>query len=109
MKDHEERSDFYRNSNSYANSLIASTVTDAVYQKIMDKETAQEALKQQFEATSKDQLFKICTVFFVFNWSFGNDVSTHIAKLRSLWNELNNGLKDRGEYELPNLIYCTKF
>ncbi|GBM32852.1 hypothetical protein AVEN_216551-1 [Araneus ventricosus] len=65
IKDHKERTDFYCKANSYA-----STVTDAMYQKIMDKETAQEAwkaLKQQFEATSKDQLFKICTHFFTFN------------------------------------------
>ncbi|GFX79872.1 retrovirus-related Pol polyprotein from transposon TNT 1-94 [Trichonephila clavipes] len=43
--------------------MIASTVSDAVYQKIMDKKTAFEAwesLRKQFEATSKDQLFKIC-------------------------------------------------
>ncbi|KAF7267542.1 hypothetical protein GWI33_019248 [Rhynchophorus ferrugineus] len=34
--------------------------------KIMDKQTAYEvweALKQNLEASSKDQLFKICTVF----------------------------------------------
>ncbi|GBO09899.1 hypothetical protein AVEN_171273-1 [Araneus ventricosus] len=53
IKYHKERSDFYRKSNGYVMSMIASTVTDAVYQKIMDKETTQkawEALKQQFEA-----------------------------------------------------------
>ena len=65
VKKHKEESDLYRNkANSYAKSMITSFVTDAVYQKVMDKNTAHdawEALKQQFEATSKDQLFKICT------------------------------------------------
>ncbi|GBM17465.1 hypothetical protein AVEN_193760-1 [Araneus ventricosus] len=81
IKDHKERRDFYRKANNYAKSMMASTVTDAVYQKIMDKETAQEdwkALKEQFEALSKDQLFKICTEFFAFNWSLGDDVPIHI-------------------------------
>ncbi|GBL93539.1 hypothetical protein AVEN_59724-1 [Araneus ventricosus] len=49
IKDHKERSDFYRKTNRYAKSMITSTVTDAVYQKIMYKETTQkdsEALKE---------------------------------------------------------------
>lgn len=64
--------------------MITTAVIDAVHQKIMDKETARnawKALKQQFKALSKDQLFKICMDFFAFNWTRGNDVSTHIAKL----------------------------
>ncbi|GFW16599.1 uncharacterized protein TNCV_2352221 [Trichonephila clavipes] len=91
--------------------MIASTVTDAVYQKIMDKETAFEAwesLRKQFEATSKYQLFKICTEFFAFSWVPGEDISTHIAKLRSLWNELNNGLEAREESKLPDLMLVCK-
>ncbi|GFU55771.1 zinc knuckle protein [Trichonephila clavipes] len=66
----------------------------------MDKETAFEAwesLRTQFEATSKDQLFKICTEF-LHSAGFQERISpTHIAKLRSLWNELNNGLEAREE------------
>lgn len=111
IKQHKEKCDLYRKANSYAKSMITSSVTDAVYQKIMDKETAHdawEALKQQFEATSKDQLFKICTDFFAFNWTSGEDVSTHTAKLRSLWNELNNGLVAKGENALPGLILICK-
>ncbi|KMQ83151.1 gag-pol poly protein, partial [Lasius niger] len=69
IKTHKECSDCYRKANSYAKSIITSAITDEVYQKIMNKETASEAweaLKQQFEATSKDQLFKICTEFLSF-------------------------------------------
>ncbi|GFS70245.1 uncharacterized protein TNCV_1067371 [Trichonephila clavipes] len=110
-KQHKKRCDLYRKANSYAKSMIASTVTDAVYQKIMDKETAFEAwesLRKQFEATSKDQLFKICTEFFAFSWVPGEDISTHIAKLRNLWNELNNGLEAREESKLPDLMLVCK-
>ncbi|GFY46267.1 hypothetical protein TNIN_203001 [Trichonephila inaurata madagascariensis] len=42
-KQYKERCDLYRKANSCAKSVIGSTVTDAVYQKIMDKETAFEA------------------------------------------------------------------
>jgi hypothetical protein len=67
MKAYKQQSSLYRKANSYAKSMISSAVTDGVYQKIMDKETAADAwdaLKKLFEASSKDQLFKICTDFF---------------------------------------------
>lgn len=79
QKDYKEKYDFYRKANSYAKFMIASSVTDAVYVKIIDKEIACDAfkaLKEQFEATSKDQLFEICVSFFAFNWMLGEDVST---------------------------------
>lgn len=108
---HKTASDLYRKANSYAKSMITSSVSDSVYQKIMDKETAHEtweALKKEFEATSQDQLFKVCADFFAFVWSASNDVSTHVAKLRTLWNDLNNGLKQKGLNTLPELILVCK-
>lgn len=108
---YKEKSDLYRKANSYAKSMIASAVSDNVYQKIMDKETAAEAwesLMVQFEARSKDQLFKICIDFFSFTWNLSEDVSLHIAKLKSLWIELNNGLKGRKENELPEVLLVCK-
>lgn len=111
IKEQKNTCDLYRKANSYAKSMITSAVTDSVYQKIMDQDTAceaWEALKKQFEATSKDQLFKICSEFFSFHWIAGEDVSTHIAKLRSLWNELNNGLTSKRENPLPDLLIVCK-
>ncbi|KAF7275136.1 hypothetical protein GWI33_012149 [Rhynchophorus ferrugineus] len=75
VKNHKVQSHLYRKANSYVRSMITCAVTYAVYQKIMDKETAYEvweALKQHFEASSKDQLFKICTDFFAFGWIQAN-------------------------------------
>lgn len=63
---YKESSDLYRKANSYAKSMIASTVTDTVYQKIKDKETAHEtwaALKQHFEVSSKISSSKIVQNF----------------------------------------------
>jgi transposase InsO family protein len=111
VKEHKMKSDFFRKANSYAKSMISSSVTDTVYQKIMNKDTAHEAweaLKLNFEASSKDQLFKICTEFFAFSWINGEDVSTHVAKLKNLWFELNNGLKAKNENALPDLILVCK-
>lgn len=111
VKKHKEQNDLFRKANSYAKSMITSSVTDTVYQKIMDQETAYdswEALKVQFEATSKDQLFKICSDFFKFSWTSTDDVSTHIAKLKSMWHEINNGLKERKENPLPDLMIVCK-
>lgn len=111
IREHRNKLNLYRKANSYAKSMIASSVTDIVYQKIMDQESAFDAwnaLKQHFEASSRDQLFKICSDFFSFNWNNSEDVSMHIAKLKSLWNELNNGLKAKQENELPELLIVCK-
>ena len=40
VRSHKEKSELYRKANSYSKSMITSAVTDAVYQKIMDKEAA---------------------------------------------------------------------
>ncbi|XP_072162637.1 LOW QUALITY PROTEIN: uncharacterized protein [Bemisia tabaci] len=77
----------------------------------MDKETAYEAweaLKQQFEANSKDQLFRSCNDFFSFSWNEKDDVSTHVAKLKSLWIELNGSLEAKKENKLPDVILVCK-
>lgn len=111
IKMNKSKSDLYRKANSYAKSMISSSVTDVVYEKIMDKESAYEAweaLKQHFEATSKDQVFKICMDFFGFSWVRADDVGTHVAKLKNLWIELNNGLKAKNENALPDLILVCK-
>ena len=89
-----DKADLFRKANSYAKSMITSAESDDVYQKIMDKETAADAwesLMIQYEARSKDQLFKICIDFFSFTCNISEDVSMHIAELKNLWIELNNG------------------
>lgn len=105
---HKKASDLFRKANTYVKS---SSGTDVIYQKIMDKETAfeaGEAFKLNFEASAKDQPFKICTKFFVFCWVNGGDVSFQVAKLRNLWNELNNGLMSKNLSALSDLILVCK-
>lgn len=60
IKQYKEKTDLYRKTCSYAKTIMTTSMTDVVYQKVVDKETA---LKLQFEATSKDQLFKISSFF----------------------------------------------
>ena len=110
-KEHKAKADIFRKANSYAKTLISSAVADSVYQKIMDKESAKEAwdaLKLLYEASSQDQLFKICTDFFAFGWCHDDDVSTHTAKLSSLFNELNMGLRAKNQNPLPDLLLVCK-
>lgn len=110
-KEYKQTADLYRKANSYAKSVIANAVTEDTYQKIMAKETAREVwdeLKRNFEATSKDQLFQICSNFFSFDWLASVDVSGQIAKLKMLWNELNVGLQAAGKNQLPEMLLVCK-
>jgi hypothetical protein len=65
-------------------------------------------ITKHFEAGSEDQLFKFCNDFFTFSWSDKEDVSTHVAKLLTLWNELNGGLVATKEHALLNLLFICK-
>lgn len=110
-KEHKLKADQFRKANSYAKSVIANAVTEDTYQKIMDKDTAREVweeLKRNFEASSKDQLFQICSNFFSFDWLASVDVSGQVAKLKMLWNELNNGLQAAGKNQLPEMLLVCK-
>ena len=110
-KDYKQKADQYRKANSYAKSVIANALTEDTYQKIMDKDTACEVwdeLKRNFEASSKDQLFQICSNFFSFDWVASTDVSGQVAKLKMLWNELNNGLQAAGKNALPEMLLVCK-
>jgi len=105
-KQFKEKSDLFRKANSYAKTIITSALTEETYQKVMDKETARddwEELKHNFEVYAKDQLFRICADFFSFSWSLTDDVSIHVAKLKTLWTELNNGLQAKDETQLLDL------
>ena len=111
IRDHKKKEDDFRKANSCAKSLITSTITDEIYLKVMDKDFAcdmWDALCQQFEATSKDQLYKMCNDLFSFEWNENNDISTHVSKLKNLWTEINNGLRIKGENTLPDLLLICK-
>ncbi|KAF2904116.1 hypothetical protein ILUMI_02069 [Ignelater luminosus] len=43
-----------------------------------------------------------------FGWTSTDDVSTHIAKLKRMWQKINNGLKERKEHPLPDLMIVYK-
>jgi hypothetical protein len=102
-----EKSDLFHKANSYAKSMITSALTEETCRKVMDKETANEVweeLRRNFEASSKEQLIRISADFFSSSWTLADDVSTHVVKLRTLWNEFNNGLQTKDDANLPNTI-----
>ena len=72
QKEYNVKCDLHRKANSYAKSTTTSLMSDSVYQKVMEKETAHDvwvALRAQFEASAKDQLFKLCIDFFIITFT----------------------------------------
>lgn len=109
--EYSKKSVLYRKANSYAKQSISAGVSEAVYQKIMDKKTARDmwnSLKSQFEATEHDQIFSLCDEFFSFKWQVERDVNAHIAKLRQIFVDLNAALKNRNEPELSEILLVSK-
>lgn len=110
-KKFEGEREFYRKANSYAKYTLSSSLSPEVYRKVMDRTTAKEmwdALRELFEASSEDQLFRVCNSFFMFSWDETDDVATHTSKLRTLWHELNDGLVMKKENRLPDLLLVCK-
>ncbi|GAB0098710.1 uncharacterized protein DMENIID0001_144840 [Sergentomyia squamirostris] len=110
-KEYEDKLKFFRKAESFARTLIANSVTDEIYRKILDKNSAKEdwdALKQMFEASAKDQWFNVCDSFFAMKWTSGNDVAFHVAGVKNLFDELNVGLKSKGENALSEIFLVGK-
>ncbi|GAB0089493.1 secreted RxLR effector protein 161-like [Sergentomyia squamirostris] len=110
-KDYEDKLTFCRKAECFARALISNSVSDEIYQKILDKNSAKEewdALKQLFEASSKDQLFSVCDAFFALKWTSGHDVAFHVAKVKNLFDELNVGLKFKNENALSEIFLVGK-
>lgn len=58
--EHKKQSDAYRKANACAKSMIAAALSDDVYQKVIDIDSAEElreALENKLETTCTDQLF----------------------------------------------------
>lgn len=109
--DYEKKLTYNRKVECFVRTLISNSVTDEIYQKILDKDSAKEewnALRQLFEASSKDQLFSVCDEFFALKWSSGNDAAFHVAKVKNLYHEINVGLKNRNENPLSEIFLVGK-
>jgi len=110
-KQFQEISDRYRKANSHAKSMVTAALTEDTYQKVMYKGSAREVwaeLRRNLEPSSKDQLFSICSEFFSFSWNSPDDVSVHVVKIKTLWNELSNGLQSKGEKRIPEMMLMCK-
>lgn len=111
QKEHKKNQNKFRKANSLAKSIMTGAMSEEVYIKVMDKETAFELwneLKVLFEASAKDQLFSLMSSIFEFQWISDVDVATHAAKLRSIWNDLNVGLTEKNLEKLPELMIVCK-
>jgi len=46
---------------------------------------------------------------FIFLWTLANDASVHVAKLKTLWNELNNGVDFFQKVKTDYLKFCNSY
>lgn len=98
-----------------SNALIVLTtnMTEETLKKVMRLTTAREVwdeLHKLFDGVSEDKVYDLCLQFFGFKMNSGDDIATHMSKLKNLWTDLKQEMsKDpQNNTELPELFLICK-
>ncbi|XP_067119164.1 uncharacterized protein [Centruroides vittatus] len=66
-------------------------------------------LHRLFEGVCEDKAYDLCMRFFGYKRQVGDDMASHLSKLKNIWNDLNVELtKDKGMEKLPDLLLICK-
>lgn len=102
----------YMKAESSALLILTANMCDETLKKIMRFETAHEVWKELhrlFDGQSEDRAYNLCSDFFGFKHMKEDDVSTHMSKLKNIWNDLNVELTKKDETtKLPDLFLICK-
>ncbi|XP_061721806.1 uncharacterized protein LOC133528434 [Cydia pomonella] len=102
----------YTKANCAALLILTTNMTDDTLQKIMRFETAYEVwqeLHRLFDGQREDRSYHLCMEFFNFKRNPSDDVSSHMSKLKNIWNNLNVEMtKADGTGQLPDLLLICK-
>jgi transposase InsO family protein len=103
----------YTKANCSALLILTTNMTDETLQKVMRFETAYEVWKELhrlFDGQTEDRSYHLCMEFFNFKRNPSDDVSSHMSKLKNIWNNLNVAISmaDYGTGQLPDLLLICK-
>ena len=105
--------DTYLKAESNALLVLTTNMTEETLKKVMRFNTSKEVwteLHKLFDGVSEDKVYHLCMQFFGFKRNNGDDIATHISKLKTFWNELKQEMHKESEEnpELPDLFLICK-
>lgn len=103
----------FQKADSTALLVLTNNMTESTVQKVMRLSSAFDVWKELhnlFDGVSEDKVYELCIQFFSFKKCSSDDLSTHISKLKNLWNNLKLEMaKDpQNNVELPDLFLICK-
>ena len=102
----------YRKAESNALLILTTNMSEVTLKKIMRFKTAYEVwqeLHRLFDGQTEDRAYNLCMEFFSFKHCKEDDMSTHMSKLKNVWNDLNVEITRRdANAKLPDLFLICK-
>ncbi|BES89982.1 Hydra magnipapillata [Nesidiocoris tenuis] len=96
---------------SNALTAILANVSDETIQKIMRFTKARDVwqeLHRLFDGSEEDKAYDLCLQFFNYQRDEEDDVSTHMSKLKNLWEKLKTEISKEKPCELPDIFLICK-
>lgn len=102
----------YRKADCSALLILTTNMSEDTLKKVMRFETACEVwneLHRLFDGQTEDRAYNLCMEFFSFKHNKEDDVSTHMSKLKNVWNNLNVEITRKdANAKLPDLFLICK-
>lgn len=90
--------------------IITSNMTEETYEKVRSLTSAREMwleLHRLYESPNEDKAYDLCMKLFNFKMATGDDMMTHITKLKNIWRELKIELEKKENSDLLFTV-CAK-
>ncbi|KAJ0171987.1 hypothetical protein K1T71_012750 [Dendrolimus kikuchii] len=101
----------YIKANATALLILTTNMHEETLRKVMRFTKAREVwleLHRLFDGTDEDKAYNLCMSFFSYKKDQGDDIATHMSKLKNIWTQLNIELKKDNNRELPELLFICK-
>jgi hypothetical protein len=87
--------------------ILSTNMTEETYEKVRSLNSAREVwleLHRLFDGVNDDKAYDLCTQFFGYKFCAGDDVASHVAKLKNIWKDLRVELEKDENRDL--LLMC---
>lgn len=88
--------------------ILTTNITEETLTKVMRFSTAYEVwleLHRLFDGNVEDKTYDLCSQFFTYKRDSGDDIATHMSKLKNIWNQLQMEIS-KEKLAVSNLCNC---
>ena len=101
----------FQKADALAKLILTSSMTDETMLKMMRFKTARtmwEELVLLYDGVPQNKAYNVCIQFFHYQRLSGEDMPSHLSKVKTLWNELTSVAAKENEVVLPDFLLICK-